>query len=128
MEDRIQINGVWYKREEPKIETPEYEISDVNVTKSMSYIYESTDFCFEAIRLYKSGGKAFFDSIDIEFTDKRVKPWKVDYWDNPNWFRGILDNNPESLNVEEETIENLGPNGLGQLQAFLGYLKDKGWL
>jgi hypothetical protein len=40
----------------------------------------------------------------------------------------VLDNNPESLSVEEETIENLGPNGLGQLQAFLGYLKDKGWL
>jgi len=128
MEDRIQINGVWYKREEPKIETPKYEINDLNVTKHLSYSFESTDFCFEAIRLYKDEGETFFNSIDIEFTDKRVKPWKVDYWDNPNWFRGILDNNPESLNVEEETIENLGPNGLGQLQAFLGYLKDKGWL
>ena len=126
MEDRIQVNGVWYKREKP--ETPKYEINDQYVTKSMSYTYESTDFCFEAIRIYKGGGEVFFDSIDIEFTDKRVKPWKVDYWDNPHWFRGILDNNPESLNEEEETIENLGPNGLGQLQGFLAYLKDKEWL
>jgi hypothetical protein len=128
MEDRIQINGVWYKREDPKIETPEYEINDLNVTKHLSYIFESTDFCFEAIRLYKDEGETFFNSIDIEFTDKRFIPWKTEYWDNPNWFKGILDNDPEALNDEEGTIESLGPNGLGQLQGFLAYLRDKKWL
>ncbi len=128
MENRIQINGVWYKREEPKIETPKYEINDLNVTKHLSYSFESTDFCFEAIRLYTDGGKAFFDSIDIEFTDKRVKPWKTELWDNPNWFKGVLDNDPEALNDDEGTIESLGPNGLGQLKAFLAYLRDKKWL
>jgi hypothetical protein len=128
MEDRVQINGVWYKREDPKIETPEYEITDRNVTKHLSYIFESTDFCFEAIRLYKDEGETFFDSIDIEFTDKRVKPWKTDFWDNPNWFKGILDNDPEALNDEDGTIKDLGSNGLGQLKAFLAYLKDKKWL
>ena len=128
MEDRIQINGVWYKREDPKIETPEYEINDLNVTKHLSYSFESTDFCFEAIRLYKDEGETFFNSIDIEFTDKRFIPWKTEYWDNPNWFKGILDNDPEALNDEEGTIESLGPNGLGQLQGFLAYLRDKKWL
>ena len=128
MEDRIQINGVWYKREEPKIETPKYEINDLNVTKHLSYSFESTDFCFEAIRLYKDEGETFFDSIDIEFTDKRVKPWKTDFWDNPSWFKGILDNDPEALNDEDGTIKDLGSSGLGQLQGFLAYLKDKKWL
>jgi len=128
MEDRIQINGVWYKREEPKIETPKYEINDLNVTKHLSYSFESTDFCFEAIRLYKDEGETFFNSIDIEFTDKRFVPWKTELWDNPNWFKGILDNDPEALNDDEGTIESLGPNGLGQLKAFLIYLKDKKWL
>ena len=80
MENRIQINGVWYKREKP--ETPKYEINDINVTKHLSYIFESTDFCFEAIRIYRGGGEVFFDDIDIKFTDKRVIPWKIDYWDN----------------------------------------------
>ena len=67
MEDRIQINGVWYKREEP--ETPKYEISDINVIKSISYVFETTDFCFEATKLSKDVGEVFFDSIDIEFTE-----------------------------------------------------------
>ena len=126
MEDRIQINGVWYKREES--ETPKYEITDCNITSSKSYTYESTDFCFEAIKLSKDEGEVFFDTVDIEFTDKRVKPWKTELWDNPNWFKGILDNDPEALNDDEGTIESLGPNGLGQLKAFLTYLKDKKWL
>ena len=124
MEDRIQINGVWYKREEPKREPAEWPVEEM-VCSCRTYIFETTEFCFQASRSYKDNSDTLYSDMDIEFTDKRVKPWKEEYWDNPNWFRGILDNNPDSL---KEALKELGGNGVEQLQAFLGYLKDKGWL
>ena len=120
MEDRIQINGVWYKREKP--ETPKYEITDRNITSSKSYTYESTDFCFEAIKLSKDEGEVFFDTVDIEFTDKRVKPWKEEYWDNNAWMLGILED--KSI---DEAKESMSDEGINEFKQFIRVLIEKGW-
>ena len=119
MQNRIQIDGVWYIREQQE---PEVQI---DVTRFKGIVAESDKYCFEATKI-KDGsvpGK-YYDGCDIEFTDKRVKPWKTDLWDNNAWMRGVLDNNPESL----AELDNLGPQGEAELKAFLKVLKEEGWI
>ena len=74
----------------------------------------------------KDLNNAFHNEIvDIEFTDKRVKPWKTDLWDNNAWMRGILINDPVSL---EHLRESVCPQGEAELKAFLTKLKEEEWL
>jgi len=121
MEDRILINGVWYVREtEPKTETKEIEIVDFIGT-----LYETDDFVWKASRIYQDDGETLYDGFDIEFTDKNIKPWKEEHWDNMNWFKGVLEDNPESM---KDAIESMGYQGIKDFKLFLNKLKDKGWL
>ena len=119
MQNRIQIDGVWYVREQQE---PEVQL---DITRFKGMVTESDKYCFEATKI-KDGsvpGK-YYDGCDIEFTDKRVKPWKTDLWDNNAWMRGVLDNNPESL----AELEHLCPQGEAELKAFLKVLKEEGWI
>ena len=114
-QNRIQINGVWYVREDQAQEPIKLDPIEFN-----GIVVENEDFCFEATK-HTNGD---YDDIDIEFTDKRIKPWKVDHWDNDDWMRGILQNNPESLN----DMVDIGSEGIRYFQAFLQHLKNKKWL
>jgi hypothetical protein len=131
MEDRIQINGVWYKREEEsrteKVLVP-LNREDVTVCKTLTY--ETKDFCFTAIKLEKSGPfeeGEFYDDIDIEFTDKRVKPWKEEFWDNINWIKGVLQDDPESIK-HLYAENNMTESDVSTLRSFLLFLSMRGWL
>ena len=99
MEDRIQLNGTWYTREDNQ---PTQEIKPLkreDVTAFKGFVYETDKFCYEATIIAKSGlfeEGEYHDNIDIKFTDKRIKPWVEDHWDSMFWFRGVLENNPES--------------------------------
>ena len=121
MEDRILINGVWYVREtEPKTETKEIEVIDF-----IGSICETDDYIWKASRLYKDDGETFYEGFDIEFTDKSIKPWKEEHWDNIYWFEGILEDNPESI---KDAIRSMDDEGIKDFKLFLNKLKDKGWL
>lgn len=117
-QDRIQVNGVWYVREDQAQEPIE-----LDPTEFEGVVVENKDFCFEATRIRKDGG-GFYDDIDIEFIDKRVKPWKEEHWDSNSWMKGILDNNPDSF----KELPDIGSEGIRFLQAFLQHLKDEEWL
>ena len=122
MEDRIQVNGVWYVREQEDT-APEVEI---DIIRSEARTIESDKYCFEAIRLErKDAPGTYFDGIDINFTDKREKPWKEDYWDNSAWLRGVLINDPESLGHLKESV---CLQGEAEFKTFLKELKQEGWL
>lgn len=122
MEYRIQVNGVWYVREQEDT-TPEVEI---NIIRTEARTIESDKYVFEAVRLEKSDAPGtYFDGIDINFTDKRERPWKEEYWDNNAWMRGVLINDPESL---ENLRESVCLQGEAELKAFLKELKEEGWL
>ncbi len=120
MEDRILINGVWYVRETQL----EEEIILDDLTQTLNIIYENGDYSWEATRIYKDDGESFYDGFDIEFTDKRIKPWKEEYWDNMKWFKGVLEDDSHSMKLAEEAMNN---EGIKHLKAFLKYLKEKGW-
>lgn len=122
MEYRIQVNGVWYVREQEDT-TPEVEI---NIIRTEARTIESDKYVFEAVRLERSDAPGtYFDGIDINFTDKRERPWKEEYWDNNAWMRGVLINDPESL---ENLRESVCLQGEAELKAFLKELKEEGWL
>ena len=120
MEDRIQVNGTWYVREQQE---PEVKI---DIIRSESRTIESDKYFFEAIRLERSDTPGtFYEDIDIKFMDKREKPWEEEYWDNPAWMRGVLINDPESL---EHLRESVCLQGEAELKAFLKELKEEGWI
>ena len=130
MEDRIQINGVWYTREDNQ---PTQEIKPLkreDVTAFKGFVYETDKFCYEATIIAKSGlfeEGEYYDNIDIKFTDKRIKPWVEDHWDSMAWFRGILENNPES--TKELLIgDRMNREDVDKFRSFLAFLKQQGWL
>ena len=119
--DRIEINGVWYVRENTK------EHIELDPTHFDGCVVENGNFAFEATRIFKDDGTPYDDSITIEATDKRFenrKDWKVEHWDNNEWLRGILKNNPESM----KELPEMGSGDIHFLQTFLQYLTDKNWL
>ena len=130
MENRIKINGVWYVREDAITDPLDYlEAEEMELTFSEECCYETDKYCFVASRMRKDGGDEFYPDISITFTDKRDDrdKWKEEYWDNNNWFKGILEGNPESIaSLDEETY--LCPKGKRQFKGFLNRLVEEGWL
>jgi hypothetical protein len=116
MEDRIQINGVWYKREEDSIEEPESLFWDV--TNYIGKVAESRLYCFKAEKMYKDEINGELHSgVDIEFTDKRILgEWIEDLWDNDTWMRGVLNDDLDAL---EELRKSVCERGELEFKAFL---------
>lgn len=129
MEDRIQINGAWYRREKGETEevkeVVKYEIGD-DFTEYRGLVWETSEFCFEATRLYDGySTDLLHKDFSIEFTDKRVTPWVNDIWDSMTWFEAMHLGNQESV---AGLRGELGEIGVAQTQAFLNLLAKKGWL
>ena len=120
--DRVEINGVWYVKEDTK------KHIELDPTHFDGCVVENGDFCFEATRIFKDDGTPYDDCVTIECTDKIPsdrKDWRVEHWDNNEWLRGVLKNNPESM---KELPAYMGSTNIWFLQEFLQYLTDKGWL
>ncbi len=123
MEDRIEINGEWYVKEENTIPV-NIDPVKLSVTEFKGIVYESDKYCFEA-SLMKDDNGDYYDDCSIKFTDKRTKPWKEQHIDNPFWFFRLLDGNKESM---EEIPEMMCPKGLDELIYVIEDLIERGWL
>lgn len=131
MENRILINGEWYVRESTITETPIVVTSD-DCTFSQSVVYETETSCWEASRIYHSWeADNLYDDFAIEYTNKvkwandRNDRSAIEYWDNPTWLRGVMEENPDSVKIAQEI---LSPRDLQYLQAFLRKLNELGWM
>jgi hypothetical protein len=129
MENRIKIGDVWYVREEQSYdwyvreEQPIEEIK-MNVISFDGRVFETDLYCFEATRLYDDDDTPY-KSCEIKVTDKRVKPWKDEYLDNPIWFIEVLENNPESM---KQAYEIFDKQGIAEFRAFVRDLISVGWV
>ena len=123
MENKIQINGVWYVRED-SFTKKEEEAIELNPTYFKGCAVEIKDYCWEATKIEREDG-TYYGGVDIQFTDKTVKPWKDEHWDNEKWMVGVYKNDPESLVIAKETMSD---EGIKHFQAFVGFLIEKGWL
>ena len=117
MKDRIQINGVWYVRED------ETELTDnINVTHVQQCTYETDEYAWEASRIYKDDLETFYSGVDVKFTDKKKN--YDDYWDNNDYLLGVLNNDNYFINLARE---NMNVEGIKDFKNFIYYLKEKGW-
>jgi hypothetical protein len=132
MEDRIQINGVWYRKE-----TNDNDHGLVNglIDEPLEFMWtkhitaETDEYVWEAIRCINDIGHYEFDpryEFSIKFTDKTDEAWTEEHWDNPSWALGVYQNDPESL--ESTSALTLSKQGLHDFQKFLKHLIDIGWL
>ena len=130
MESRIEINGVWYVREDAITDPLDHlESEEMDLTYSEECCFESNKYCFVASRIRRDGGDEFYPDISITFTDKRSgdrDTWKKEYWDNNNWFKGILEGNYESVKSPNEEMD-ICSRGKKQLKGFLNRLVEEGW-
>lgn len=132
MENRIEINGVWYVREDAITDPLDHlEAEEMDLSFSEECCYENEKYCFVASRLRRDDSSSeFYPGINITFTDKRMgdrDTWKEEYWDNNNWFKGILEGNPESVKSLNEEMD-ICSQGKKQLKGFLNRLVEEGWL
>jgi hypothetical protein len=123
--DRIEINGVWYVKEEyVKEDKPtKLDLTEKDVTFSKSCVYETNDYCWEANLLSKDNGKEFYSNLEIEFTDIKIDT--TEYWDNPFWLNHILDGDQMAI---KEAKKYMSDKGLEDFTAFLKFLKKENWL
>ena len=118
--DRIEINGVWYVKED---KPNKLDLTEKDVTFSKSCVYETDDYCWEATLLSIDNGKNFYPDIDIEFTDKETKI--TEYWDNSDWLNKVLDGNKKEI---EEAKKDMSDKGIEDFTAFLKFLRKENWL
>lgn len=120
MEDRIEINGVWYVRED---QTEEVTIT-LDVTSFEGRAYESDKYAFEVTRTLRDDGTPYSD-CEIKFTDKKVKPFKEDTFDNPRWFLAVLKGIPIYL---QEAREIMCEQGIKEFKSIIKDLIKIGWV
>jgi hypothetical protein len=118
--DRIEINGVWYVKED---KPNKLDLTEKDVTFSKSCIYETDDYCWEAILISKDNGEEFYPDLEIEFTDKKIGT--TEYWNNPLWLDNILNGNKKEI---EEAKKDMSDQGLEDFIAFLKFLRKDNWL
>ena len=123
MENKIQINGVWYVRED-SITKKEEEAIELHPTYFKGCAVETEDYCWEATMIEREDG-TYYGGVDIQFTDKTVKPWRDEHWDNEKWMVGVYKNDPDSL-ADAKAVMN--DKGVKYFQAFIGLLIEKGWI
>jgi hypothetical protein len=120
MKDRIERDGVWYVRED---QTKQQDV-EFDFISFDGRVYESGLYCFEVTKLHKDDG-TLYPGCSIEFTDKRVKPFKNEFWDNENWFLGVLNKDPVSIKSLEVTCCE---QGVKEFEYVLNDLVKVGWL
>ena len=128
--NRIQVNGVWYVKEDDIQDlTPQHD-EETPVTDSLQCTYEVTDWCFEASILLQNDAIDLSDTNGdpwIKVTDKRsaVLKWKEHDVDSPEWMLGVLRGDRESMRLAYEIFDNIG---IYHFRGFINILIQKGWL
>lgn len=129
METRIEINGIWYIREDSINDPIDYiESEELDFTWTENCIFEDNSYAFEVSRTRKCEDCEFYPDIMITLTIKKGRDrsnWGTEYLDNNNWFIGVLENNPESLKELDSILCN---DGKRIFKLILKKLVDIGWL
>ena len=134
IEDRIQINGFWYAKEE-ELEAVEYvkpTISELEPgVKYDGFVFESNLYAFDCTRIYDEDGNLYKDgNVCIKFTDKSKYSGLgnneiEELWDSEHWMNAIIENDPEAI---EEAMRSLCSQGLAELKEVLITLRVAAWI
>ena len=128
MQDRIQINGEWYVKESNttiKNDDTDSSFDETDVTEFHGFVYEDSSYCWETSRIKDDSDDTYFEDFTVEFTDKKIKPWKEEIWDNSSWFQLLLDGDKEA---HGHALESMTEEGIKTFKSFLRFLQKKDWL
>ena len=134
MEDRIQVNGVWYVKETTKPISDivsMIDIAEFDVTQSLHRIWEDSEYAFEAKILLAPDGIALEDTWGdcwLTITEKvgdTNDSWIEHSIDNPTWMLGVYEGDDLSM---REAKKMMTPNGIAKFRGFLHLLIKQGWL
>ena len=118
---RIQVDGVWYVREDSiKPSDLDFNIKDITFYKGC--VYENETSCFDVSKLDNHP-----DTLSIKYTDKRYsdrEDWTEHDWDNVAWIKGLIEENPESI----QEIDDLEESDIKVLIRILQHLKQIDWI
>jgi len=119
-EDRIQINGTWYVKEEMTAQTKPQDL-----LYTQQCLLELDNCTFEASRIYSDYNNNVFynNSVSIKYTNKITK--ESDYWDNGKWMKELFDGDKEAL---DGVSDILNKSEIAQLKVFIGTLIENEWL
>ena len=110
--DRVEINGVWYVREDlapAKKSVNEFKFVDNqeymsrNVAHTERLTYEDEDYLLELDGLVTQK-LGILSMISLKIVDKNTG--KYECWDNEHFLRGLIELNPESIEdalIDEDT-------------------------
>lgn len=123
MEKRIEINGVWYVREDSigEVTLP----VEIDPTYYIGAVVDTNTSCFEFSVLTNEKNVMMNDTQTITYTNKEGdrKDWVVDYWDNSEWLRELA-----TTGKTDEGELPLSESDKNVLVAFLRELMSKGLL
>ena len=134
MEDRIQVNGVWYVKETTKAVSDSVSmttIDEFDVTRSLARVWENDDYAFEAKILLAPDGTELEDTWGdcwLTITEKvghTNASWVEHSIDNPRWMLGVYEGDPLSM---EEATKMMTSEGIRLFRDFLSLLIRNGWL
>ena len=127
MKDRIEVNGVWYIKENTIVQPTISELEPG--IKYDGFVFESNLYSFDCTRVYDEDGNLYKDgNVCIKFTDKSIIhdiDKSQEHWDNVDWMCGILENEVEAI---DEAMESLCSQGLIELKEVVKELVEKGWI
>ena len=118
---RIQVDGVWYVRED-SIKPSDFEFNIKDITFYQGCVYENETSCFDVSKLDN-----YPDTLSIKYTDKRPsdrEDWTEHDWDNVSWIKGLIEENPESI----QEIDDLEESDIKVLIRILQHLKQIDWI
>ena len=122
MNDRIQIDGTWYVKEDTKhTETFTKEKADVLLTHSA--LVETGTSCFEYIVPVTEDGTVEQEYGYLVYTDKRVPrdEWTEEDWDNLEWLKDLRDDS-----LLRDDILTITHNDKRQVRHLLETVTTKG--
>ena len=93
--DRVEINGVWYVREEVQVEKPNgfnFIEMDLDPTHTEDLIYEDERYLLE-FSVIKNVGT--FTMATLEIQDKLTE--ETEYWDNEHFLLNLTQLNETSI-------------------------------
>lgn len=129
-QNRIQIDGVWYVREDKSSLIAQNEIDEISVIEFKGVVYETSRYTFEANVLGKNRNNGeelqfYNDDCSIKFTDKTSGDEREDYWDNDDWMLQVAKGHQEALDELKEDLDELG---IRQFIWICNDLIEKGYL
>ena len=123
MKNRIEIDGVWYTREDNT--TPEVIPRLESSIAFEGLVFESDLYCFEATRLRDDDGEFYDKQCDIQFTNKKLDIDNSEHWDNTEWMIEFLNNNPDAISC---ATKSLCSRGIEEFRVVVRELAEKGWI